>query len=109
MENQFMFSFTVNVNIVAQFPDLINEWCKHFPSADAFLDLVIQLTGSCSTGGIQIINLLLDCIASSILPETVQHYCHLILGELQPGSGLAIGNRGGFPGGIDTSSTGQAR
>ncbi|XP_044730967.1 integrator complex subunit 5 [Chrysoperla carnea] len=70
---------TVNVNMITQFNDYISEWCKHFQSSESFLDLVVQLALGCEHGGIQIINLLLDCITSQQLPSSIQQNCHLIL------------------------------
>lgn len=40
----------------------MEDWCKYFGSNEILEDLLLTLILSCDNGGIQIINLLLDCI-----------------------------------------------
>ena len=60
-------SFLVSVDIIYKLCPFVEDWCKYFGSNEILEDLLLTLIASCDNGGIQIINVLLDCI-------TVEHH-----------------------------------
>lgn len=57
----------MSVDIIYKLCPFVEDWCKYFGSNEILEDLLLTLIASCDNGGIQIINVLLDCI-------TVEHH-----------------------------------
>lgn len=53
----------VSVDTINKLCPFIEDWCRYFGSNEILEDLLLTLILSCDNGGIQIINLLLDCIS----------------------------------------------
>jgi integrator complex subunit 5 len=52
----------LSVEVICKLYPFVEDWCKYFGSNEILEDLLLTLILSCDNGGIQIINLLLDCI-----------------------------------------------
>ncbi|XP_031350418.1 integrator complex subunit 5 isoform X1 [Photinus pyralis] len=53
---------TLTLSAVTQLCRFIDDWCKYFGSPDALKEIIINLIIKCEIGGVQIINIFLDCI-----------------------------------------------
>ncbi|KAF5276285.1 hypothetical protein FQA39_LY06634 [Lamprigera yunnana] len=53
---------TLPLNVIVQLCNLIDDWCKYFGSPELLKEFVVNLIIKCEVGGVQIINILLDCI-----------------------------------------------
>ncbi|KAK5644511.1 hypothetical protein RI129_005811 [Pyrocoelia pectoralis] len=54
---------TLSLFVVAQLCRFIDDWCKYFGSPEALKEIIISLIIKCEVGGVQIINIFLDCIS----------------------------------------------
>lgn len=53
---------TLTINVIIQLYEFVSDWCKYFGSSEALQDFIVNLIIKCDVGGVQIINILLDCI-----------------------------------------------
>ncbi|KAK4875105.1 hypothetical protein RN001_011527 [Aquatica leii] len=60
---------TLPVTVIVQLCNFIDDWCKYFGSPEALKDFIVNLIIKCEVGGVQIINILLDCIFMDTLIE----------------------------------------
>ncbi|KAF2885662.1 hypothetical protein ILUMI_20513 [Ignelater luminosus] len=52
----------LTLDVVIKLNNFIDDWCKYFGSPEALQDFIVNLIIKCDVGGVQIINILLDCI-----------------------------------------------
>ncbi|XP_017777187.1 PREDICTED: integrator complex subunit 5 [Nicrophorus vespilloides] len=53
---------TIPINVFLKLYQMTDDWCKYIDSPDGLQDLLSNLILSCEKGGVQIIQLLLDCV-----------------------------------------------
>ncbi|KAF5290000.1 hypothetical protein FQR65_LT11666 [Abscondita terminalis] len=53
---------TLSPTVIVQLSNFIDDWCKYFGSPEILKAFIVNLIIKCEIGGLQIINILLDCI-----------------------------------------------
>ncbi|XP_045475302.1 integrator complex subunit 5 [Harmonia axyridis] len=54
----------INIEVIEKLTEFLEDWCKFFGTAETLEDLLMTLILQCSTGGIQIVKLFLECITN---------------------------------------------